>query len=75
MKICNDTIPADNQEDDKMRKKQKKEITPVPQLLSQDGTIRVCDVKKYYGTDNNVTKAIDRAGFPVLFLAWEAMVC
>lgn len=50
-------------------------MTPVPQLLSQDGTIRVCDVKKYYGTDNNVTKAIDRAGFPVLFLAWEAMVC
>ena len=48
-----------------MRKKQKKENTPVPQLLSQDGTIRVCDVEKYYGTDNNVTKAIDRVSFTV----------
>lgn len=25
-----------------------------------DGEIRVCDVEKYYGSDTNITKAVDR---------------
>ena len=58
-------MSAGNQEDDKMRRKQQKEITRTPQALSSDGTIRVCDVEKYYGTDNNVTKAVDRVSFTV----------
>lgn len=29
------------------------------------GEIRVCDVEKYYGTDTNVTKAVDRVSFTV----------
>lgn len=48
-----------------MRRKQQKEITRTPQVLSSNGTIRVCDVEKYYGTDNNVTKAVDRVSFTV----------
>ena len=30
-----------------------------------DGEIRVCDVEKYYGTDTNITKAVDRVSFRV----------
>lgn len=30
-----------------------------------DGEIRVCDVEKYYGTDTNITKAVDRVSFCV----------
>ena len=48
-----------------MRRKQQKEITRTPQVLFSNGTIRVCDVEKYYGTDNNVTKAVDRVSFTV----------
>mgnify|MGYP000947980105 CR=1 FL=1 len=48
-----------------MRRKQQKEITRTPQVLLSNGTIRVCDVEKYYGTDNNVTKAVDRVSFTV----------
>lgn len=29
-------------------------------------TIRVCDVEKYYGNGNHVTKAVDRVSFVVL---------
>ena len=28
-----------------------------------DGEIRVCDVEKYYGSDTNITKAVDRVSF------------
>lgn len=28
-------------------------------------TIRVCDVEKYYGNGNHVTKAVDRVSFVV----------
>lgn len=28
-------------------------------------TIRVCDVEKYYGNGNHVTKAVDRVSFTV----------
>lgn len=31
----------------------------------QDDTIRVCDVEKYYGNGNHVTKAVDRVSFTV----------
>lgn len=30
-----------------------------------DGEIRVCDVEKYYGSDTNITKAVDRVSFCV----------
>ena len=30
-----------------------------------DGQIRVCDVEKYYGTKNNITKAVNRVSFTV----------
>ena len=30
-----------------------------------DGEIRVCDVEKYYGSDTNITKAVDRVRFCV----------
>ena len=30
-----------------------------------DGEIRICDVEKYYGTDTNITKAVDRVSFHV----------
>ena len=29
------------------------------------GQIRVCDVEKYYGTGNNITKAVNRVSFTV----------
>ena len=30
-----------------------------------DGEIRVCDVEKYYGSDTNITKVVDRVSFGV----------
>lgn len=30
-----------------------------------DGTLRVCDVEKYYGIKNNITKAVDQVSFTV----------
>ena len=30
-----------------------------------DGEIQVCDVEKYYGSDTNITKAVDRVSFCV----------
>lgn len=43
-----------------------------------DGEIRVCDVEKYYGSDTNITKAVDRVSFCVqkenLWESWEHRV-
>ena len=40
--------------------------------------IRVCDVEKYYGSDTNITKAVDRVAFASkkenLWESWEHRV-
>ena len=30
-----------------------------------NGTIKVCDIEKYYGTKDNITKAVNRISFEV----------
>lgn len=34
-------------------------------MMNMSGQIRVCDVEKYYGTKNNITKAVNRVSFTV----------
>ena len=48
-------------------KKMQREMAPGNGRMENipDGEIRVCDVEKYYGTDANVTKAVDRVSFRV----------
>ena len=48
-------------------KKMQREMAPGNGRMENipDGEIRVCDVEKYYGTDTNVTKAVDRVSFQV----------
>mgnify|MGYP002518443835 FL=1 len=48
-------------------KKMQREMAPGNGRMENipDGEIRVCDVEKYYGTDTNVTKAVDRVSFRV----------
>lgn len=49
-----------------MRKHHKKKESKAAPVLSFEGDgIKVCQVEKYYGTKNNITKAVDRVSFAV----------
>lgn len=48
-----------------MARQQRKKQTESWQEADPDGEIRVCDVEKYYGSDTNITKAVDRVSFCV----------
>ena len=51
---------------DNMRKHHKKKGSKAAPVLSFEGEgIKVCQVEKYYGTKNNITKAVDRVSFTV----------
>lgn len=45
------------------KKKSKEKILPV--RLNENEQLRVCDVEKYYGAKNNITKAVNRVSFSV----------
>ena len=48
-----------------MRRKKESAKTGEKRERVPDGEIRVCDVEKYYGSDTNITKAVDRVSFCV----------
>ena len=48
-----------------MRRKKEPAKTGEKRERVPDGEIRVCDVEKYYGSDTNITKAVDRVSFRV----------
>mgnify|MGYP002796927861 CR=1 FL=1 len=53
-----------------MRKQSKKKRNNQPDkkkspVFLPGEKIRVCDVEKYYGTKNNITKAVNRVSFTV----------
>ncbi len=47
-----------------MRKKRKAEAAS-PVILNENEQLRVCDVEKYYGAKNNITRAVNRVSFSV----------
>ena len=49
----------------RLQQDQKKTDRKVTDENIPDGEIRICDVEKYYGTDTNITKAVDRVSFRV----------
>ncbi len=55
----------DEEEESMARQQRKKQTESWQEGRIPDGEIRVCDVEKYYGSDTNITKAVDRVSFCV----------